>query len=376
MKFKLKNTIFENDKFPICNLCSSDLNFKILNIKSELHNSILGCKNENCISNTTKLKRKEIWKAFLPEGEYQKIHNKVYNIMISNNRLRVEFWTKKGLREEEAKQKIFEIQSDNSKKVKNRFIVSKENLINSGFSDEEIKDICQTPSMTSFWIKKGMTKEEAKQMVSKHQSNSAKMVNFESRLLPSNIEYWIIRGYTEEESKLRVSESQKTFTKQKCIEKYGLEDGYNIWKNRQEKWQKSLYKNGNIKGGYSKVSQELFDALSKHCNNVKYATNNSELVIRNNKKNYYYDFVDVDRKKIIEYNGDQYHANPLKYESNSYPHPYRKKYGYTAKDIWKYDLDKKNAAVDIGYDYLVIWDSEYKQNREEVIKKCIDFLTK
>lgn len=29
-----------------------------------------------------------------------------------------------------------------------------------------------------------------------------------------------------------------------------------------------------------------------------------------------------------------------------------------------------------GYEVLVIWDSEFKQNREEVIQKCIDFLNK
>jgi len=82
----------------------------------------------------------------------------------------------------------------------------------------------------------------------------------------------------------------------------------------------------------------------------------------------------MDRKKIIEYNGDQYHANPLKYEANSYPHPYRKEKGYSAKDIWEYDLYKENLALKNGYKYLTIWDSEYKQNKEIVIQRCIDFL--
>ena len=37
--------------------------------------------------------------------------------------------------------KIFEIQSKNSKLVKNRFVVSKENLKENGFSDIEIKNM-------------------------------------------------------------------------------------------------------------------------------------------------------------------------------------------------------------------------------------------
>ena len=374
MKYKLKTTIFESDKILKCNLCGSDLLTNIVKIKSEPHNNILGCKNSECISNTSKLKRKEIWKAFLPDNEYQKIYEKMYNLMINNNRLKVNFWTNRGFNIEEAKQKIFEIQSDNSKKVKNRFIVSKENLRNSGYSEEEIKNICQTPSMVSFWINKGFSEKEAALRVSDIQSNAAKNVDFEKRLLPSNLEYWLNKGFSEKESILKVSESQRTFSKEICIEKHGDINGYKIWKTRQDKWQKSLYKNGNIKGGYSKVSQELFNTLSEYCINTKYATNNSELVLRENDKNYYYDFTDIDRKKIIEYNGDQYHANPLKYESNSYPHPYRKEKGYTAKDIWKYDSDKKNLAIKNGYEYLTIWDSEYKQNKELVIQKCIDFL--
>lgn len=374
MKYKLKTIIFESDKNLKCNLCGSDIITDVIKIKSEPHNNILGCKSSDCISNTTKIKRKEIWKAFLPKNEYEKIYNKMYHLMINNNRLKESFWIKRGFTIEEAKQKIFEIQSNNSKKVKNRFIVSKENLKNNGRSEEEIKNICQTPSMVSFWLNKGFSEEEAKMKVSEIQSNSAKNVNFEKRLLPSNLEYWIKRGYSEEESKLKVSESQRTFSKEKCVEKYGEEIGLLKWKNRQDKWQKSLYKNGNIKGGYSKVSQVLFNTISKYCNNVKYANNNSELVIRKDGKNYYYDFVDMDRKKIIEYNGDQYHANPLKYESTSYPHPYRKEKGYSSKDIWEYDTIKKNLAIENGYEYLTIWDSEYKQNKELVIQKCIDFL--
>jgi hypothetical protein len=375
MKYKFKTTIFELNLIPKCNLCGSDLEFKMIKIKSEPHNNILGCKSSNCDSNTTKLKRKEVWKAFLPENEYQKIYNKMYDLMISNNRLKESFWIKQGFTKEEAKEKIFKIQSLNSKKVKNRFIVSKENLRMNGYSEDQISNVCQTPSMISFWLNKGLTEEEAKVKISKNQSNSSKCVDFEKRLLPSNTEYWINRGFSEKGSKLKVSESQRTFSKEKCIEKYGDLNGYRIWKERQEKWQKSLYKNGNIKGGYSKVSQELFDILSKYCNNVKYATNDSELVIRNDEKNYYYDFTDMDRKKIIEYNGDQYHANPLKYEPNSYPHPYRKEKGYTAEDIWKYDLYKKSKAIEKGYEYLIIWDSEYKQDKEKVIQSCIDFLT-
>ena len=50
-------------------------------------------------------------------------------------------------------------------------------------------------------------------------------------------------------------------TLKKCIEKYGLEEGLKIWKNRQDKWQESLHKSHNLHVGYSKVSQKLFDEI-------------------------------------------------------------------------------------------------------------------
>ena len=30
----------------------------------------------------------------------------------------------------------------------------------------------------------------------------------------------------------------------------------------------------------------------------------------------------------------------------------------------------------MGFDVLVIWDSEYKNNKQEIIDKCISFLNK
>ena len=58
-----------------------------------------------------------------------------------------------------------------------------------------------------------------------------------------------------------VSKRQQTFSLKTCIEKYGLEEGLVKFNERQIKWQKTLYKNGKLKSGYSEVSQELFYKL-------------------------------------------------------------------------------------------------------------------
>jgi very-short-patch-repair endonuclease len=195
----------------------------------------------------------------------------------------------------------------------------------------------------------------------------------------TNIEYYVKKGHTEEESKKLLSKRQSTFSKDICIEKYGEEDGLVVWLDRQTKWQKTLSKNGNIKGGYSKISQKLFFSIisnykKKELDYVFFWTKNSEYFLRSDKSIYLYDYVDLKRKKIIEYNGDQYHANPSIYKSDDTPHPYNKGKGFTSKDIWAKDENKRLLAIENGFDLITIWESEYKKNPQQTLEKCIRFI--
>ena len=45
-----------------------------------------------------------------------------------------------------------------------------------------------------------------------------------------------------------------------------------------------------------------------------------------------------------------------------------------AKDIWEYDKIKIETAKEQVYIVLVIWESEYNENKEKTIQKCIDFI--
>ena len=90
--------------------------------------------------------------------------------------------------------------------------------------------------------------------------------------------------------------------------------------------------------GVSKISQifckalegEILDIVVDFC---LYDEKNNEICLSNktNLKKYYYDFAVIykDKKKIIEFNGDFWHANPQMY-SESYIHGVTKK---TAKEI-------------------------------------------
>ena len=194
----------------------------------------------------------------------------------------------------------------------------------------------------------------------------------------TRLDYWTNKGFNEEDAEQKLKERQLTFTLDLCIEKYGEEKGKEIYDNRQQRWQKSLVENGNLKCGFSKVSQDLFYSILPFYNfedmkKIYFATKNKEYFICKGKREYYqYDFVDLKNKKIIEYNGDQYHANPKLYESSDNPHPYRK--NITAQEIWNKDERKRLVAEEEGFQILTIWDSDFRRHKEETLKKCKNYL--
>lgn len=173
------------------------------------------------------------------------------------------------------------------------------------------------------------------------------------------------------------------------IDKYGFEIGTKKYyeTNKKKKQTLSNYINkygeyiGTIKYNnyinkkktyFSKISQELFVSIDNINNNNSYfAIKNKEFGIKDGDKYYFYDYVDTKKKKVIEFNGDDFHANPKKYNEKSIPLKFINK---TAKEIWNNDFIKNNKIISEGYDILIIWESEYKLNKEETIQKCIDFL--
>lgn len=88
-----------------------------------------------------------------------------------------------------------------------------------------------------------------------------------------------------------------------------------------------------------------------------------------NKKYYFYDFVDSHKKKIIEINGDYWHCNPKIYNENS--RVFQK--DESAEEIWKADRLKIECAKKKGFDIFVIWEYDWNNNKEETIQKILEF---
>lgn len=67
---------------------------------------------------------------------------------------------------------------------------------------------------------------------------------------------------------------------------------------------------------------------------------------------------------IIEYFGDYWHCNPIKYESDYY----NQKKGKTASEIWDYDKQKLDLIIRMGYNLEVIWESELKHDNKKILE--------
>lgn len=199
----------------------------------------------------------------------------------------------------------------------------------------------------------------------------------------TRIEYYLSKGMTQEEAEIALYERQAVGRLDKFIERYGEDEGRARWKARQEKW---------IESYNDKSPEEMAEINAKKAKGVKsnnifisecekeigeFLNENSKELVENQflyystklDKWFSYDF--RIGNKVIEYHGDYWHCNPNKYTEDFYHQQQRK----TAKDIWNKDRTKKEILEENGYSLLVIWESDYKKDKQGTIQKCINFLT-
>jgi hypothetical protein len=114
-----------------------------------------------------------------------------------------------------------------------------------------------------YWIKRGYSKEDAEKKIKSVFDNIHTETWKKRRENPENykdvnttqIGYWLKKGYSEEESKQKIKDRQKTFTLEKCIEKYGEEDGTKRYNERNKKWS-AIMEEKYINGDYVRYGSE------------------------------------------------------------------------------------------------------------------------
>jgi hypothetical protein len=301
-------------------------------------------------------------------------------LMLRKNRpTSIDHWINKGYSIEDANKKISEYQSKSSLKVKNRFISNTANLLALGYSEWEIKKMKSPPNTIFHWINKGYSIEDANKKVSEFQTKQSIKFKDKRALHPElyrdynsvQLGYWLSKGYTLEEAHKLLNQRQTTFSLEKCIEKYGEGEGLKIFNERQVKWKKSLQENfereGDSRSPSSKFANSIIRELCLYLN-IEIPKKEKWIKCKETEKAYSYDF--TYKKKIIEFNGDYWHCNPLTFKSNDI------RRNQTAEEIWQYDSVKNRLAESHGYEVLVIWESEWNKDSKQCIERCIKFLNK
>ena len=358
------------------NNCKDILDNTIKNLKSDLYQNLLLLVLESGIENNKKTIEKFLRNQLMLTTSLSK-HTKGY-------------WVDRGWSEVESYVKSKEHKQKNCKSVYSQQTwLEKVNPYTGKHYTPEEADFernSRRPIRKEYWIKKGYSEDKSLQLAndSKQQNNkkgSQHRVQDNIRRATSKrcVEYFTTRGYNFEEATELVSKNQKYFSKDICVQKYGEETGVSIWQSRQDKWQETLKSKPEdeiarinklklFKGGsVSKGELFLFEQLA----NQGIDCSKQYAILKNNTRYYVYDI--VYKNKIIEYNGDFWHASPKKYKESDVVRLPNKK--ITAKEIWEKDLEKIKFAESQGYDVLVIWESNFKKNKEEIIKQCIQFLT-
>jgi len=72
---------------------------------------------------------------------------------------------------------------------------------------------------------------------------------------------------------------------------------------------------------------------------------------------------------IIEFFGDYWHCNPIKYQPNYY-HPHKKK---TAQEIWNDDKIRIDYLKNLGYNLEILWEYEFSDFKKlnKILKKYV-----
>jgi hypothetical protein len=211
----------------------------------------------------------------------------------------------------------------------------------------------------------------------------------ENQNMPNQIGFWTKQGYTEYQARGFVKERQTTNSVEaiQARENCSLEEARAIRQQITDKWMhtlslktpeeknemirlrvenafKSLKLNSNTIYFISKKEKELGELL-----NIK---DDQLLLMNEDGECYVYDL--TLNNKIIEFNGDYWHANPIKYTSDqviSYPKGIKR----TAQEVWDKDKRKIEFAKSKGYEVLTVWENDFDKSKEQIVQKCLDFLT-
>lgn len=218
------------------------------------------------------------------------------------------------------------------------------------------------PSEIKHWTRKGHSESEAKRLVSEYQTKAGLAQNDYPELKAQQSER--NSGNKNPMSLTSLAERHNVSLKEasNLTPCYGRrEDKHPMWgkKHTVEALEKIAsaphLANPDYRSKPERDLESFCATLDRVKHNVRIGRWNVDVLFEN-------------QKLIIELFGDYWHVNPQKYDAN-YVHPLFKK---TATELWTRDARKLAELTSLGYEVIVIWEREWKRDRESCEQRIKD----
>ena len=245
------------------------------------------------------------------------------------------------------------------------------------------------------------SKKLSEKMKSILENEEEKKRFLEWRSFPSEMKHWIRKGVSEEEAKEKVAEFQrfqslkgnndktrllrheKNLGDKNPMSLMSISEKHSISIEEARKLTPCFGRSGPSHPMFGKKHSE--EALKKiagahHLSNPSYRST-GEIELENEcrkisddvKANFRIsrwnvDIIFVSKNIIVEFFGDYWHMNPLKYKDDDVHSLYKK----TALQVRERDNRKLNELKKLGYQVIVIWEHDWRYNRVDQIKRIND----
>lgn len=130
-----------------------------------------------------------------------------------------------------------------------------------------------------------------------------------------------------------------------------------------------------IVSAISKQQIDFFEEISKYTDFHIYYGEQEQIVYSIDGCKYFFLDGYIKEKNIaIEYNGDYWHANPVIYKKDEYLRHFNNS-KILVEEIWKKDEErKKNIIEKINCIFFIVWEYDWLNNKENVIKEFKELL--
>ena len=122
-----------------------------------------------------------------------------------------------------------------------------------------------------------------------------------------------------------------------------------------------IEKNANNCTGYSKISIQYLDFISKYNNiYIQHAENVGEHIIKTTK--FRADGFCEKTNTIYEFHGDFWHGNPNLYDTNDI----NKRNGKTFGELYQKTLEREQLIKELGYNLVIIWENDWNKLNKSI----------